>query len=375
MRNDMGTIHNVYPPASEAKFIGDEPVWHKIVVSSDKYNYELLRGLNWHNYCASSKNFRKYLEEWIREFHPATAKKELALLKDVGDNELSNSICTIARMNVQGLPLKQLHIDMIENHLIALFTPKVKVKKEKTETTQTISVYDRMKQQVSTVLGKLDGIVDNMFQGELVEPDTIKGEILSQGFKGPQLNLVMQYLNRNVTEWTQAYDSVDEQLAEGYAYVGRRKFKKIIDTFGEVMSSLSQQQTSFKAQKVRKRKPVDKKKMASKLRFMSEFVELNLKSANAVDIIGANMVWVYDTKKRRLGYYEAEAKNSLYVRGTKIEGFKNSCEKILRKPEEQLPEIVGLRKNQTVNWFDGIKAKCKTMTGRTNTSLILLRVD
>jgi hypothetical protein len=371
----MGTIHNVYPPASEAKFIGEEPVWHNVVVSPDKYNYEVLRGLNWHNYCASMKNFSKYLEEWVKEFHPVTAKKEIAALRDVPDNMISTTVCAIARMNLQGLQLSEKHLDSIERHLEYLFTPRKRNKVQKEQAVTQPSVYDRMKQQVSVVLANLDGIVDDMFDGKQVDADTIKGEILSQGFKGPQLNLVMIYLNRNITEWTQAYNKVDEQLVEGYSYVGRRNFKRIIDTFTEVKDSLSQQQTSFKAQKVRRRKPVDKKKLAAKLRFMPAFAELNLKSANAVDIIGANAVWVYDTKKRKLGYYEGEAKNSLYVQGTKIAGFKVSCEKILRKPEEQLPQILALRKNQTLNWFDGIKAKCKPMTGRTNTSLILLRVD
>jgi hypothetical protein len=94
-----------------------------------------------------------------------------------------------------------------------------------------------------------------------------------------------------------------------------------------------------------------------------------------VDIIGANMVWVYDTKKRRLGYYEAEVKDSLYVKGPKIYGFGTTCEKILRKPEEQLAEVMKLRKNQTVNWFDGIKAKCKELKGRTTTDLLIVRID
>jgi hypothetical protein len=369
------TIHNVYPPAAEAKFIGDEPTWHDVTVTETKYNFEVLRGLNWHNYCASDKNYRKYLEEWVREFHPSTVKQDLALIKNIPDNKLQGSVCAIARMHVQGLKLKQSHIDTIESYLQSFNISTKKVQSPKNTQAPVVSVYDRMKQQVSTVLATIDGIIDDAFDGHDVDAERIKGEILSQGFKAPHLALVTSYLNRNVNEWKDAYNKVDEQLIEGYAYFSSRKMKKLIDTFTDVIASISQQQTSMKAQKVRKRKPVDKKKLASKLRFNTELPELNIKSQNAVDIIGANMVWVYDAKKRKLGYYEGEAKNSLYVQGTKIEGWKNSCEKILRMPEEQLLQILGLRKNQTVNWFDNIKAKCKPMTGRTNTNLILLRID
>ena len=68
-------------------------------------------------------------------------------------------------------------------------------------------------------------------------------------------------------------------------------------------------------------------------------------------------------------------KDSLFVRGNKIEGFKVSCEKILRKPDEQLTMFMGLRKNQTVNWMDTIRAKCKELKGRMNVDTLILRID
>lgn len=369
------TLHTVLPPASDAKFIGDEPTWLGVVVAEDQYNKEILRSLNWHNYCAGDKDYMKYVEAWIKEHRPKTAKQDIAAWRDA--SRIDKTLCTMARIHMQGFPLSEKHITQLENYVASVVTP---VKKKRTATTAPVAasrptIQDRIKNQVAGVLSNLDVRVDDAFDNNLATPDEITGDILSQNFKGPQLKLVQEYLKRNLLEWNEAYSGKDEQLAEGYKYVGKRNFKKIIDVFTQVIDSISQQTTRIKSQRIRKRKPVDKKKLASKLRFMKEFADLNIKSLNPVDIIGANMVWVYDTKKRRLGYYEAEVKDSLYVKGTKIEGFKVTCEKILRKPEEQIPEIMKLRKSQTVNWFDGIRAKCKDMTGRTNTNLILLRID
>jgi hypothetical protein len=365
------TLHTVLPPASDAKFIGDEPTWTDVTVAEEKYGSELLRGLNWHNYCASDKDYVKYLEAWIKQYRPKTAKQDIATWRDV--SMMNKTLCIMARLHMQGFPLSDKHFNQLNDYVAEVTKPVKRTRNVTTSTVKRPTIQDRIRQQVSTVLSDLDVRVDDAFDGNLASIEDISGDILSKGFKGPQLKLVQEYLNRNLIEWQEAYAGEDEQLVEGYAYVGKRNFKKIIDAFSAVLDSISQQSTRIKAQRIRKRKPVDKKKMVSKLRYLKDWE--GIPSKNPVDIIGANMVWVYDTKKRRLGYYEAEVKDSLYVKGNKIQGFKVTCEKILRKPEEQLTMVAGLRKNQTVNWFDTIKAKCKVMSGRMTLDTLILRID
>jgi hypothetical protein len=366
----MTNLHLVLPPASEISLISEEPTWQGEVVN---YNAELLRGLNWHNYCASEKDVVKYMEQWLREYRPVSAKKDIAAWRAYPD--IHSSICALARMQLQGFPLNATHSQKIRDYVMT-FTG-VMSSAQKTTPVNTSpnrpNIQDRIRAQVSSVLAELDGRMDDAFDGTVPDSNDVAGFILSQNLKSPQLKMIQQYLRKHLAEWYLAYNGEDEQLMEGYAYVGKRNFKKIIDSFSEVMALVSKQETKVKVQRIRKKKPVDKKKMASKIRFMTEHE--GIKSQNPVDIIGANVVWVYDTKKRRLGYYEAESKDSLYVKGTKIYGFSKTCEKILRKPEEQIPEMMKLRKNQTINWFDGLKAKCKELKGRMTTDILILRID
>lgn len=366
----MPNLHVVLPPASETSMISEEPTWEGEVKN---YNSELLRGLNWHNYCASEKDYMKYMEQYLREHRPATAKQDIQAWRNLGS--INTSICALARMKLQGFPLNANHSQIVRDYVMSFTNVKKQAKASSTTpvSTNKPNIQDRIKAQVSTILADLDGRMDDAFDGTVPDASDLAGVILSQNFKAPQLKLVQQYLRKHLAEWHLAYSGDDVQLAEGYSYVGKRNFKKIIDSFSEVMSLVSQQQTKVKVQRIRKKKPVDKKKMASKIRFKAEHE--GIKSQNPVDIIGANTVWVYDTKRRRLGYYEAESKDSLYVKGTKIYGFKVTCEKILRKPEEQLAEVMKLRKNQTINWFDGIKAKCKELKGRMTTDILILRID
>lgn len=365
----MPNLHLVLPPASESSLISEEPTWEGDVKN---YNSEMLRGLNWHNYCASEKDYMKYMEQWIREHRPNSAKQDIQAWRN--HDNVNNTICALARMHLQGFPLKSKDSQRIRDYVMSFALVKKQPKQAVTTTAiNKPSIQDRIKAQVSSVLAELDGHVDDAFDGNVPDPDEIAGFILTKNFKGPQLKLVQQYLRGHLAEWYSAYNGEDEQLVEGYSYVGKRNFKKIIDAFDSVMDRISQQQTKVKAQRIRKKKPVDKKKLASKIKYLAEYE--GIKSKNPVDIIGANMVWVYDAKKRRLGYYEAEVKDSLYVKGPKIYGFKTTCEKILRKPDEQLAEVSKLRKNQTVNWFDGIKAKCKLLKGRMTPDTLILRID
>lgn len=369
---NMTTLHFVAAPASDTKFIGEEPIWHDVKVDPENYTGQLMRGLNWHNYCASEKNYRKYLEEWIKEHRPATAKQDIARWRE--QNSISMTVCALARMGLQGFPLSSNDSQKIRDYIMS-FTLNVKKKNAPAAKPKTgPSIQDRIRMQVMPVLAELDAHVDDAFDGEIPVVNTMLGTIFGKHqFKAPQINLIANHLQKQVDEWNLAYNKQDDQLVEGYAYVARRHFKNIIAEFTALIDALSQQQASIKTQRIRKRKPVDKRKMASKLRYLAEFE--GIQSQKPVDIIGADMVWVYNTKKRRLAYYTAEVKGSLYVKANKIMGFKESCEKILRKPEEQLAHVNGLRKNQTVNWFDGIRAKCKTLTGRMNADTLILRID
>lgn len=368
------SLHSVSAPVSEKAFLGNEPVWFDMLIPDDKYNSQLMRGLNWHGYVASEKNYRKYLEEWMKQ-HRKTFKTDIQHWREIPDNKIDVTICKLARMHMQGFPLSEKHTAMLNVYVDSLHVEIPQKSTVQKSSAPTISIQDRMRQQVSGILSDLDVEIDNAFDGNEIDVEKIKGDVLASGFKGPQLKIITDHLLANLNEWKSAYNKEDEQLVEGYSYVGPRKFKRIIDSFDEIISAVSQQVTKLQSQRIVKKKAVDKRKVASKLKFMKEFAEMNLKSVDAVDIIGANVVWVYDTKKRRLGYYEGEAKNSLFIRGTMIDGYKVTCEKVLRKPEEQIPEILKLRKNQTVNWFGDIRAKCKEMNGRTNPNLILLRID
>lgn len=381
-------LHHVAPHASERGHMGEEPTWNgvgeePVTVVDATYKNSIGRGLNWYRYVCDYGDYVLFLKEWILTYRPESAKKDLTRLDKLPEKQVNSSIAIIARMQLQGFPLDDADVDTIIVYINELKRMD-KVKKEEDAEPSGPSVQDRMRVQVQGVLSEVDQAVDDFLINDVaVDFDALREKIFNPNFKAPHLAIIEKYIKRYVKEWEEAlaamggnfwYES-SEQLVEGYAYAGKKVLKNIIEKFSNLNGTLSTEANKVKMVRIRKKKPMDKKKMVAKLKFLKECKELGLTSIAPSDILGASVLWVYDCKKRKLGYYEGEFAGSLHVKGTTILGVKPSFQKTLRKPEEQMVAFSKLRKNQTSNFFDAIKAKPQALTGRTNTDLILLRVD
>jgi len=380
-------LHIVRPPAHEIATTGEEPTWDGELRDGATYAGDLTVGLSWHASCADTKNFRKYIEEWISEHRPKTAKQDIAKWRKVSDRNVTGTVPSLARIHLRNFPLSQEHRDRIWPWVKGLLDG---LAKEPSSTaaidSPVVSVQERMKQQVSPILSDIDAAADTAFDGEEVDVEALRTAIFGAGFKAPHLKMVVQHFDKYLNEWNEAYvarfqsrkkelsDEV-QQLAEGYEYLPKKVFKDAIRIFEEVRSSIKGHVSSTKVNRIRKRKPQDKKKIVSRLKYKTKDTDLCVESIDPVDIIGASVLWIYDTKKRKLGRYEAEFKDSIFVKGTTIMGIKESTQKVLRKPEEQLKEFFGLKKSQTGKWFEGIRAKNLRLKGRTNSEMLLLKVE
>jgi hypothetical protein len=99
-----------------------------------------------------------------------------------------------------------------------------------------------------------------------------------------------------------------------------------------------------------------------------------LVSVNPEKIIGANELWVYNTRYKTLGVYHAvNSVRGLSVKGCTIQHFDEdtSIQKTARKPQEVL-EV--LNKRSLKKQLKNMKTKEQTMTGRINAQTILLGV-
>ena len=115
-------------------------------------------------------------------------------------------------------------------------------------------------------------------------------------------------------------------------------------------------------------------RLVKNLKYQQEFSELKLVSINPEKIIGANTLWVYNTRYKTLGVYHAvNSVRGLSVKGCTIQHFdeNDSVQKTARKPKEALNV---LNKRSLKKQLKDMKTKEQTLTGRINGQTILLGV-
>jgi hypothetical protein len=166
----------------------------------------------------------------------------------------------------------------------------------------------------------------------------------------------------------------DEQLVEGYSHIKKADTQKLVDWLKELMGLLS----AGKVRKVvRRKKPQDPRKIVNRLRYMQADKDLGIASINPVDILGATELWVYDTKRKRIGLYMSKGEGGLGVKGTAPQGYDTelSYEKTLRKPDEQLPLIMKKSRNALHEVVGKIRGKKMGVKLRVNANMLLLKVQ
>jgi len=219
---------------------------------------------------------------------------------------------------------------------------------------------------------------------------------MADGKKGSSVEGLLKSIKINKNEASEAYEELnkildefkevqrvrkirgrsdwDEQLVEGYSHISRPDTKKLVDYLEDAnMQLISMKETKV----VRRRKPQDPRKIVARLRHLQADKDLNIASINPVDILGSSEVWVYDVKRKRLGLYKSKHDGGLGVHGTSITGYddKLSYEKTLRKPGEQLPNIVKKSKNALHEAVGKIRGKQMKVKTRINPNMILLKVQ
>ena len=109
-------------------------------------------------------------------------------------------------------------------------------------------------------------------------------------------------------------------------------------------------ETAKVTRKPRKTKPKSATKLVEKLKYLKVDDKFKLTSVAPETVIGANELWVFNIKTRKIGKYIASNIDpkgmgrdgtGLSVKGTTIIGFDEvqSIQKTLRKPEEKLKEF------------------------------------
>ena len=176
------------------------------------------------------------------------------------------------------------------------------------------------------------------------------------------------------------------QLIEGYTHLEKSEIKAMYEMYKSIVQACDMiiANANFD-RKPRKRKPISAEKVVSKMKFCKEHTETGSVSINPVELVGASIAVVYNTKTRKIGVYHASnidpmglgrEGSGLSIKGTTMIRFKESesIQKTLRKPQEQLAIFKKITKRSLNKEFNAIKSVETKMNGRINEHTLLLKV-
>lgn len=364
------------PKFFDEKYLGPEPTWERQESFTEaEYKSAITRAYNWYNYFYSTKDSIKLLfDNYPRD------KKEIRLLKRLPDWKLCGTWCYQARMMKIGLKLADDSLKFFNENIDALIEEAKKVVKEDNVEAlkkQVVSVQDRVKEQISDYIGMIEEQVDQFMLNKYKSDFDMYAWLRSNNIKVQQSNAIAAYYKPQLAELVELQEGKCPDLNEGYRHMKKPEVKRSIEFFTNIISDAETWGANQKTvRKTRDKKPVSVEKQVSKLKYMSDYKDYKIVSIAPTSIIGANQLWVFNVKYRKLTLYNAMGPAGFSVKGTTLQGYdpENSESKTLRKPDDVLPRVLSGGKRVLSKVMGEINSKASEPNGRINGDTILLRV-
>lgn len=380
----------------ETKGKDSSPKWVDVEnMSTEDFMRTFRNSMEWYRLESSGKELKPKVISWMSQNE--YSKEEIAEFKATRDSRCNTTIGGIAANLLKGMP--DVRTDFNEGRSTVAWL-KAAIKRvvddgrndveEADETAAAkpatavpvMSIQDRVREAAF----KMTVEIEDALEAFAADPETFdpKGFKVLNMLKGNQAKaaharIIKDFYSRNLAELEEVPGTTDEDLKEAYSHLSKAQLKKITAFYQEIDSAcgmLMQEAKVNKKPRVKKAVPADK--IVAKMKYAKTNEQLKLVSINPVDIVGAQELWVYNIKSRKIGKYVAEDMGgALSVKGTSITGYNDikSVQKTLRKPLEQLNEFKAAGKIQLRKFLEDIKAVDIKLTGRINEDVILLKVQ
>jgi hypothetical protein len=375
---------------ADEKYTGTEPVWdteRALTFDDATFDHHLRRSFTYYNYHFTVKDLKPELVKWLQEQTEFEITKS-DLSKIIRTRWLSITMCALIAAHRKGMPLKPRAIEFIKHHVseaVIKFDTYNDLEDDDTNepTTDTPkpvvhkpTIQDRLNEKMSEIVSEMEGWYDEVIMGQPHEPKAYEHLTMTATPQAMVGKIAAVYQCRK-DELVEAQTTKDEQLKEAYGHYKAKDFKRHIAWLDKVLEDCDRYAQAKKTtRKVRAKKAPSKEKLVAKLKFCKDNAQLKLVSINPADILGAQELWVYNIKTRKLGKYVPDQySGGLSVKGTSLTGFdeNKSVSKTLRKPDQQLAEFMKSGKVQIRKFLDSVKATETRMNGRINIDTMLLR--
>jgi hypothetical protein len=366
-----------------AKFIpkvAPEPTWETRTEPCKQY--DLIHAFQWYNQNKESRDARKYLIEYLVKNNEITplqkqAADSLNLSWNIVDGWLARCLSRGAWVPDNVFNNFKERMNVFRGRLDAIIAEKGLAAPVVADTSNVISIQERVQGKVDFYIMELEAKFDDVWHEQSGEEFVPYTWMVENEVKPMHASKIAEYFKQRTAEWIHIIESKDEYVKESYPrprkeMIEGAKFFGAIATDAEKLAS-----NKAAARKPRKKKPVSFDKKVKNLKFKKDDIDNKLVSIDPVKIVGAEKLWVYNIKTRKLGVYVAMDGAGLDVKGSAIQNYKygESVSKTLRKPKDVLSRVLDGGKVVLRKVMGEINSKPVELNGRINKDTILLRVE
>ena len=382
--SDYSQVKTRNPRDPDIEYLGPEPMF-AVQPDEDRRRVALMRSFTWYGRFYGKKDAKEFLAQYLdlRE-----RSQEAKIMRRIDEKECINTLAWLARMELRGLELSETESETLQNEIKRLL--ETINKPQVVEATATgapdaptrPNIQDILKDKAREAGGELEGLFDEYITSGAGTKHTLRpiDEVAKKNVMPQHISLLTDVWKKKLNEIEEVLKGTDSQLVQGYNHLSKTQLKNVVKFIELVISDLNSYISVKKAAKApRARKAVPVEKIVAKLKYLKTFKDtaskLDLVSVSPIKLHGSSEAWVYDTAKRKLHHYVADDYSKTFtVKGSTLLGFDTAQSEVktLRKPSEQLKEVMG-SKPAARKYFKDIKAVSTTPNGRFNTEMIILK--
>lgn len=356
----------------ESLFIGDEPTF-----GDPKTEIGFCRSLSWYSSQYGTKESKNYTLEYVKN---KSFSKEIQTKLATTNEELFKNLGFVCRMVSRGANLGLEKFNWIDERINEILETKDNVfvsqlTPSNTQNKQEKTIQEKVFENSTQYINDIEGHVDEFIKTRNSAFKCYEW-LKINGVKPVYMNQIKQHYQPLVEELTLALNKEDEQLAESYSHWPKKELKDFLDFVTKIISDCENYTGNVKSvKKPRKKKAIPLEKKVSSVKFQKESTEYKIVSISPTEILGAQQLWVFNTKYKQLGLYKSEDASGFGIKGTTIIGFNetDSVCKTLRKPLDTLTEFKKAKKPELKKFLSNLTTKESKLNGRLNDDTIILK--
>ena len=270
------------------------------------------------------------------------------------------------------------------------FVPITDIEKEETKVNKKvkpkIDIQAKIKEHTQNYYIDIKDIINQHIEGEQAESvyEYCKENDIALTYCGKLLELVYAYKQepsvgleaRNVKQDERTEEQQD--LFEAYHSFTTKEMNGMISVFDIAVSDIERWGKIKQGEKkARKPRAISVERMVKKLQYKQSDERYKLQSIDPILIPRCQMVWVFNTKTRKLTQYNAVGRNGIMVKGTTLKDYDTdiSVSKTVRKPDATLSKLLNTDgKIAMRNIWNTINTTETKANGRINADTVILKV-